>query len=71
MDKSKILKLMRELDECAALTEQFGVDIDYLESLGNEIKEADQLDSLIRDAQTLRSRIDTVKFDVIAHAEKY
>lgn len=69
--KEKILELVRELGEATTLAVQLGKNIYYLDSLGNDIQKVPQIDTLIRDAQNLRSRIDEINMNVIANAPKY
>lgn len=69
--KTKIMELIRELAEATTLAAQLGKNIDYLRSIGHAIKDVQQVDDLIRKAEILRSDIDKLNFDVIAHAPEY
>ena len=69
--KTKIVELIRELTEAATLAAQVNMNLVYLESQGNDIPDDLPIEKLFLDAQSIRSRIDKLNYEVISNAEEF
>lgn len=69
--KTKIVELIKELSEAVTLAAHLNMNIDYLESQGNDIPDDLPLEGLFISAQGIRNLIDKLNYETFSNAQEY